>query len=44
MGKTKKINRRIVLASCHVGAPKAFIGMLEGPNFGKLVVRVNDEH
>ena len=25
-------------------APKAFIGMLEGQNFGKLVVRVNDEH
>ena len=25
-------------------APKAFIGMLEGHNFGKLVIRVNDEH
>jgi len=25
-------------------APKAFIGMLDGRNFGKLVVRVNDEH
>jgi NADPH-dependent curcumin reductase CurA len=25
-------------------APKAFIGMLVGQNFGKLVVRVNDEH
>ena len=25
-------------------APKAFIGMLNGQNFGKLVVRVNDEH
>ncbi len=25
-------------------APKAFIGMLEGQNFGKLVIRVNDEH
>ncbi len=25
-------------------APDAFIGMLVGQNFGKLVVRVNDEH
>jgi hypothetical protein len=25
------------------GAPDAFIGMLVGQNFGKLVVRVNDE-
>jgi len=25
-------------------APKAFIGMLDGQNFGKLVIRVNDEH
>ncbi|MDX2453289.1 NADP-dependent oxidoreductase [Desulfosarcina sp.] len=25
-------------------APNAFIGMLVGQNFGKLVVRVNDEH
>ncbi|MEE4112122.1 MAG: hypothetical protein V2I40_04860 [Desulfobacteraceae bacterium] len=24
-------------------APEAFIGMLAGKNFGKLVVRVNDE-
>jgi len=24
-------------------APNAFIGMLEGQNFGKLVVRVNDK-
>ncbi|BBO70939.1 NADP-dependent oxidoreductase [Desulfosarcina alkanivorans] len=25
-------------------APEAFIGMLDGQNFGKLVVRVNNEH
>ncbi len=25
-------------------APKAFIGMLEGQNFGKLVIQVNDEY
>jgi len=24
-------------------APEAFIGMLEGKNFGKLVIRVNDK-
>jgi hypothetical protein len=25
-------------------APEAFIGMLEGRNFGKLIVRVNQHH
>lgn len=25
-------------------APKAFIGLLDGQNFGKLVIRVNDKH
>jgi NADPH-dependent curcumin reductase CurA len=46
MSQKKPINRRIVLASgrykhCHISEePEAFIGLLTGKNFGKLIVQV----
>ena len=39
MPQRKDNNRRTALES----APNAFIGMLDGQNFGKLVVRVNNK-
>ena len=39
MHQRKENNRRILLES----TPNAFIGMLDGQNFGKLVVRVNNK-
>ncbi|MCD4675433.1 MAG: NADP-dependent oxidoreductase [Desulfobacula sp.] len=41
--KTGLVKYREHLIEKLENAPKAFIGMLEGQNFGKLVVRVNDE-
>ena len=41
---TGQIKYREHLVDGLESAPKAFIGMLVGQNFGKLVVRVNDEH
>jgi NADPH-dependent curcumin reductase CurA len=38
-----KIKYREHLVDNLESAPKAFIGMLEGENFGKLVIKVNDE-
>ncbi len=42
--KTGQIKYREHLVEKLESAPKAFIGLLEGQNFGKLVIRVNDEH
>ena len=42
--KTGQIKYREHLVEKLESAPKAFIGMLEGQNFGKLVIRVNDKH
>jgi NADPH-dependent curcumin reductase CurA len=41
---TGQIKYREHLVDGLENAPKAFIGMLDGENFGKLVIRVNDEH
>jgi len=41
---TEQIKYREHLVDGLENAPKAFIGMLEGRNFGKLVIRVSDEH
>jgi len=41
---TGQIKYREHLVDGLENAPKAFIGMLDGQNFGKLVIRVNDEH
>lgn len=43
MLKTGKIHYREQLVEGLENAPGAFIGMLEGQNFGKLVVKVNNE-
>jgi NADPH-dependent curcumin reductase CurA len=43
MLKTGKIHYREQIIENLESAPEAFIGMLEGKNFGKLVVRVNSE-
>lgn len=42
--KTGQIKYREHVVEKLENAPKAFIGLLEGQNFGKLVIRVNDEH
>jgi hypothetical protein len=41
---TGQIKYREHLVDGLENAPKAFIGMLDGENFGKLVIRVNDKH
>ena len=41
---TGKIKYREHLVDGLEQAPNAFIGMLKGQNFGKLVIRVNDKH
>ena len=41
---TGQIKYREHLVDGLESAPNAFIGMLDGQNFGKLVVRVNDNH
>ena len=41
---TGQIKYREHLVDGLENAPNAFIGMLDGQNFGKLVIRVNDEH
>jgi len=41
---TEQIKYREHLVDGLEEAPKAFIGMLDGQNFGKLVIRVNDQH
>ena len=41
---TEQIKYREHLVDGLENAPKAFIGMLEGRNFGKLVIRVSDKH
>ena len=43
MLKTGKIHYREQIIENLESAPQAFIGMLEGKNFGKLVVKVNSE-
>ena len=43
MLKSKKIHYREQIVDGLESAPEAFIGMLEGQNFGKLVIKVNDE-
>ena len=43
MLKTEKIHYREQIVENLESAPQAFIGMLEGKNFGKLVIKVNDE-
>ncbi len=43
MLKTEKIHYREQIVDGLESAPEAFIGMLEGQNFGKLVIKVNDE-
>lgn len=35
-----RIKYREDIVDCLEGAPDAFIGMLEGKNFGKLIVRL----
>jgi NADPH-dependent curcumin reductase CurA len=40
---TGQIKYREHLVDGLESAPEAFIGMLEGKNFGKLVIRVNDK-
>ncbi len=40
---TEKIHYREQVVDGLESAPEAFIGMLEGQNFGKLVIKVNDE-
>ncbi len=44
MIKTGKIHYREQVVEGLENAPEAFIGMLEGKNFGKLVIKVSDEH
>ena len=41
---TGQIKYREHLVDGLESASNAFIGMLDGQNFGKLVVRVNDNH
>ncbi|MCB2217775.1 NADP-dependent oxidoreductase [Desulfofustis glycolicus] len=43
MLKTGKIHYREQIVEHLESAPEAFIGMLEGKNFGKLVIKVNSE-
>jgi NADPH-dependent curcumin reductase CurA len=43
MLKTEKIHYREQIVDGLESAPEAFIGMLEGKNFGKLVIKVNDD-
>jgi NADPH-dependent curcumin reductase CurA len=40
---TGKIRYREQLVDGLENAPESFIGLLEGRNFGKLVIKVNDE-
>ena len=40
---TGKIHYREQIVEGLENAPQAFIGMLEGRNFGKLVIKVNNE-
>jgi len=40
---TGKIHYREQIVEGLDNAPQAFIGMLDGKNFGKLVVKVNNE-
>ena len=41
--KEGKIRYRVDIVDGLENAPEAFMGLLEGKNFGKLVVRVSDE-